>query len=42
MAVETLLNIVTFETLTYKYRKTVLSEDYLKTLSSLGNYCGPE
>ena len=35
-----LLNIVIFATLTYNYGKTVLSEDHLKTLSSLGNRSG--
>ena len=41
IALEFLLNIVFFETLTYNYWKTVLSEEHLKTLSSLGNHSGP-
>ena len=39
---EIFLNNLTFETLTYSYGKTVLSEEHLKTLSSLGNPYGPE
>ena len=38
---EILLNIVSFETPTYNYGKTVLSEEHLKTLAYLGNNSGP-
>ena len=42
IAWEVLLDIVILENLTYNYEiKTVLSDEHLKTLLSLGNYCGP-
>ena len=35
-------NIVYFKPLTYNYRKTVLPEEHLKTLSSFRNHFVPE
>ena len=41
IAMEILLNIVTFKTLTYNYGLTVMSEEHLKILLSLRNSSGP-
>ena len=41
MVIVLLFNIVIFEVLTYNYGRTVLFEEYLKTISSLGNHSGP-
>ena len=37
LAMEIFIQIVNSEHLTYEYRKTILSEEHLKTLSSMGN-----
>ena len=42
IVIEIFNNNLIFKTSTYNYRKTVLSEEHLETLSSLGNYFGLE